>query len=186
MTANELQKGVLLISEPSELTDISFTRAVLLLADYNNEGAVGFILNKPTKYTINDFIPDIEAKFIVYNGGPVEVDNLYFIHTVPDIIPNSIEISNGIFWGGDFDFTRQLINSGAIDKKSIRFFLGYTGWGLKQLEREIEVNNWVVTKNIYEEAVLQKPSINFWKEQIAALGGSYLIWSNSPENPILN
>ena len=61
--------------------------------------------------------------FIIYNGGPVEQDNLYFIHNVPDLIPNSIEISKGIYWGGDFDFTKELINTGVIKKKNIRFFL---------------------------------------------------------------
>lgn len=186
MTTNQLQKGVLLLSEPSVLTDVSFTRAVILLADYNDEGSVGFILNKPSKYSINDLIPEIEANFIVYNGGPVEVDNLYFIHTVPNIIPNSIEISNGIFWGGNFELTRRLINSGAIDKNSIRFFLGYTGWSVNQLERELEFKNWVITNNNYKKAILQKSSRNFWKEKIASLGGDYLIWSNAPENPILN
>ncbi len=59
---------------------------------------------------------------------PVEQDNLYFIHNIPDLIPNSIEISNGIYWGGDFESTKELINSGIIGKNNIRFFLGYTGW----------------------------------------------------------
>ena len=186
MIPNQLQKGLLLLSEPSILTDTSFTRSVILLADYNDEGSVGFILNKPTKYTINDLIPDIDANFVVYNGGPVEVDNLYFIHTIPDSIPNSIEISNGIFWGGNFDLTRNLINSGTIDKNSIRFFLGYTGWSVNQLEGELELKNWVVTANNYKTELLQKPSDSFWKEKIASLGGDYLIWSNAPENPILN
>ena len=186
MISNQLQKGVLLLSEPSVVTDVSFTRSVILLADYNDEGSVGFILNKPSKYTINDLIPEIEANFVVYNGGPVEVDNLYFIHTVPNIIPNSIEISNGIFWGGNFDLTRQLINSGAIEKNSIRFFLGYTGWSVNQLERELDLKNWVVTENNYKKEVLRTPSVNFWKEKIASLGGEYVLWSNAPENPILN
>lgn len=181
-----LQKGVLLLSEPSSVTDVVFTRSVILLADYNDEGSVGFILNKPTKYSINDLIPEINANFLVYNGGPVEVDNLYFIHTVPHIIPNSIEISNGIFWGGNFDLTRQLINSGAIEKNSIRFFLGYTGWSVNQLERELALKNWVISENNYKKEILTKPSAHFWKEKIAALGGEYLLWSNAPENPILN
>jgi putative transcriptional regulator len=40
-------------------------------------------------------------------GGPVEQDNLYFIHNIPELIPNSIEISNGIYWGGDFESTKR-------------------------------------------------------------------------------
>jgi putative transcriptional regulator len=52
-----------------------------------------FIINKPLKYTINDLLPEINASFKIYNGGPVEQDNLYFIHNIPELIPNSIEIS---------------------------------------------------------------------------------------------
>ena len=102
MISEKLQKGQLLIAEPSIIGDLSFNRSVILLADHNQDGSVGFILNKPLKYTIKDLLPEIEAKFKIYNGGPVEQDNLYFIHNVPELIPNSIEISNGIFWGGNF------------------------------------------------------------------------------------
>ena len=122
------KKGHLLIAEPSILGDVSFNRSVVLLAEHNNEGSIGFILNKPLNYTINDLLPEIEASFKIYNGGPVEQDNLYFIHNIPEIIPNSVEISNGIYWGGDFETTQQLINEGKISKNNIRFFLGYNSF----------------------------------------------------------
>ena len=47
MTSEKLQKGQLLIAEPSIIGDLSFNRSVILLADHNDEGSVGFILNKP-------------------------------------------------------------------------------------------------------------------------------------------
>jgi putative transcriptional regulator len=186
MISEKLQKGQLLIAEPSIIGDLSFNRSVILLADHNEEGSVGFILNKPLEYTINDLIPDIEASFKIYNGGPVEQDNLYFIHTIPDLIPNSIEISNGIFWGGDFELTKSLINEGKINKEDVRFFLGYTGWSANQLESELQSNSWIIAMNNYKSAILGKSSSQFWKEKIIELGGEYLIWSNAPENPILN
>jgi putative transcriptional regulator len=74
----------------------------------------------------------------------VEQDNLYFIHNVPDLIPNSIEISNGIYWGGDFESAKQLINNKKITKDNIRFFLGYTGWDEHQLETEMNSNSWII------------------------------------------
>jgi putative transcriptional regulator len=186
MTSEKLQKGQLLIAEPSIIGDLSFNRSVILLADHNEEGSVGFILNKPLEYSINDLLPEIESSFIIYNGGPVEQDNLYFIHTIPELITNSIEISNGIFWGGDFELTKNLINEGKINKEDIRFFLGYTGWGSNQLEDELLSNSWIITSNNYEGAILKKSSKQFWKEKIIELGGEYIIWSNAPENPILN
>ena len=186
MITKKLEKGHLLIAEPSIIGDLSFNRSVILLADHTAEGSVGFILNKPLKYTIKDLLPEIESNFKIYNGGPVEQDNLYFIHNVPDLIPNSIEISKGIFWGGDFEFTKELINTGVIKKKNIRFFLGYTGWDSEQLENEMQANSWILIKNNYENKILGKASVHFWKERILELGGDYLIWSNAPENPILN
>ena len=186
MISEILKKGQLLIAEPSLIGDTSFNRSVILLADHNNEGSVGFIINKPLRYSIKDLVPEIHANFKIYNGGPVEQDNLYFIHNVPELIPNSIEISNGIFWGGDFELTAQLINGGVIKKNNIRFFLGYTGWDAQQIEDEIHTNSWIISENISKNKIIGKSSSNFWKEKILELGGDYLIWSNAPENPVLN
>jgi len=186
MISDTLQKGHLLIAEPSIIGDSSFNRSVILLADHNSEGSVGFIINKPLKYTINDLVPEINAKFKIYNGGPVEQDNLYFIHNIPNLISGSIEISNGIYWGGDFESTKDLINQGEISKDNIRFFLGYTGWEANQLETEMDSNSWILFKNNYKNKIIGKPTANFWKEKIVELGGDYLIWSNAPENPMLN
>lgn len=180
------KKGHLLIAEPSTLGDVSFNRSVILLAEHSSEGSVGFILNKPLEYTINDLIPEIEASFAIYNGRPVEQDNLYFIHTIPNVIPDSVEISNGVYWGGDFETTKQLINQGKIKKESIRFFLGYSGWSANQLETELQENSWIVTENTLKDKLLSKASDLFWKEKIMEQGGEYILFSNAPENPALN
>jgi putative transcriptional regulator len=186
MISEKLKKGTLLIAEPSIIGDLSFNRSVILLADHNNEGSVGFIMNKPLEYSIQDLIPEVNANFTIYNGGPVEQDNLYFIHNIPELIPNSIEISNGIFWGGDFETTKSLINNSKIKKENIRFFLGYSGWESNQLENEMHANSWILIENNYGNKILKKSVNEFWKEKIIELGGDYLIWSNAPENPTLN
>lgn len=186
MTTLKPEKGVLLVAEPSIIGDVSFNRSIVLLAEYNEDGSVGFILNKPLEYTLKDFIPEIDNEIPVYNGGPVEQDNLYFIHRVPDIIPNSIEISNGIYWGGDFTVILDLLKENKITKDEIRFFLGYSGWDSEQLEQELEVNSWVVTPNTYKNNIIGKQIKNFWKEKMLELGGDYVLWSNAPENPSFN
>lgn len=186
MTTIKPKKGDLLIAEPAIIGDVSFNRSIVLLADHNQEGSIGFILNKPLDYTINDLVPEVEATFKVYNGGPVEQDNLYFIHKVPELIPESIEISLGIFWGGDFSKVAELIANGAIKNGDIRFFLGYSGWEPSQLESELKASSWVVTENIYEKNIIEKDYQAFWKEKMLEFGGEYSIWSNAPENPNYN
>jgi len=186
MITDKLQKGHLLIAEPSSTGDDSFHKSVVLLADHTEHGSVGFIINKPLPYTIRDLVPEIDADFKIYNGGPVEQDNLYFIHNIPEFIPNSLEISNGIYWGGDFASTRDLINKGVIHKKNIRFFLGYSGWYPNQLQNEMNTHAWIVAPNNYKNSIIGKSTTNFWKEKIMELGGDYLIWMNAPEDPTSN
>ena len=140
-------KGKLLIAEPSILNDSSFNRSVIFLTEHDENGSVGFIFNKPAPYTINDIIPDINSSLKVYFGGPVSESNLYFVHKVPELIPNSIEIENGIFWGGDFDIVQELLNDKILSKNDIRFFLGYSGWSKEQLDEELSITSWVVREN---------------------------------------
>lgn len=180
------KKGTLLIAEPALTGDVSFNRSVVLLAEHNDEGSVGFILNKPLDYSVSDLITEITVPLQVFNGGPVEQDNLYFIHKVPHLIDNSVEISDGIYWGGDFDKTIELINQEVITEKDIRFFLGYSGWASLQLDQELSSKSWIVVTNQYESDIIQKSTKAFWKEHMIELGGDYLLWSNAPENPSLN
>jgi len=186
MTSLKPKKGKLLIAEPSLTGDVSFNRSVVLIAEHNEEGSVGFILNKPLDYDISDLVNEILIPFPVFNGGPVEQDNLYFIHKVPHLINESVEISDGIFWGGDFDATIALINKGVITPRDIRFFLGYSGWSSLQLDQELDSKSWIVVKNLYNSEIIEKSSNSFWKEKMMELGGDYLLWSNAPENPSLN
>lgn len=179
-------KGNLLIAEPSIIGDMSFNRSVVLLADHSDEGSIGFILNKPLEYSLKDLVPELDSDFKVYNGGPVEQDNLYFIHKIPELIPDSVEISLGIFWGGDFNKVVELMANDEIGEKDIRFFLGYSGWSKNQLESELTSNSWVVFENAYKDEIIEKCCDTFWKEKMLELGGNYSIWSNAPENPSYN
>ena len=178
-------KGKLLISEPSILNDKSFNRSVIYLTEHNHEGSIGFILNKPTEFNLNDLIPEIDCDFAVYNGGPVEQENLYFIHQLPELIPDSIQISSDIYWGGSFDVLTDLLKRDTIKATDIRFFLGYSGWSVEQLDEELKESTWIIVKNNLPN-LFDVDSHDFWKNELLKFGGEYQIWANAPENPALN
>ena len=184
MTTNPT-KGNLLIAEPAILNDKEFNRSVIYLTEHNLEGCIGFILNKPTEFVLGDLIPEIESDFTVYNGGPVEQENLYFIHKLPDRIPNSIVIEKDICWGGDFDVLTELLNNNAVNSSEIRFFLGYSGWSVEQLTDELKESTWKVEKNTYPN-IFDVDSDAIWKNQLMALGGEYQLWANAPDNPTVH
>lgn len=174
-------KGKLLIAEPTILNDTSFNRTIVLLTEFTKKNAVGFILNRPLKYTINDLIPEINCNFSVYQGGPVEQDNLYFIHNQPEIISESIEVSDGIYWGGNFESLKELLNNNSLKESDIRFFLGYSGWEKQQLEQEMNENSWFLENNNFEN-ILSLDDKNLWKNKLLEKGGDYKLWANAPSD----
>lgn len=178
-------RGSLLIAEPSILNDDSFNRSIILLTEHNEKSSVGFILNKPLKFTLGDVIPEIDCSFVIYQGGPVEQDNLYFVHKIPELIPDSIEVSKDIYWGGNFKSLKQLLIDKKIESTDIRFFLGYSGWGANQLEDELRSNSWFVSENDFEN-IFRVDNETLWKNKLMQKGGEYKIWANAPNDINLN
>lgn len=181
-----LEKGKILIAEPSIIGDISFNRSIILLVEHSNNGSIGFILNKPMNLNISDLIPEIESNLKIYNGGPVQQDNLYFIHKISDLIPESIMISEGLYWSGNFEYVLKLIKKGEINKNDIRFFLGYSGWDSNQLNNELNNNTWILSENSHNKNIITAVNEVFWKNKMLDLGGEYSLWSNAPEHPSHN
>ncbi len=178
-------KGKLLIAEPAILNDSSFNRTIVLLTEHTPNNSIGFILNRPLNYTVNDLLPDVNCNFQVYQGGPVEQDNLYFVHKIPNLIPDSIEVANGIFWGGNFECLKDLLNEEVLNNSDIRFFLGYSGWGKKQLNKEMNENSWFVDENDSEN-IFSLDEESLWKNKLLQKGGDYKLWANAPSDFNLN
>lgn len=178
------KQGLVLVSEPFA-PDSIFSRSVILLAEHNEEGTVGFIINKPIKRTLQQITKEfgnIDMKVSV--GGPVGNENVYYIHTYGKLIPGSIKIKGNLYWGGDFKVLQTLLESGTVDEKKIRFFVGYSGWQKGQLKGEIKKDFWLVS-DIDIKTVMQYDK-EIWNKVVAKLDKKYSIWQHFPENPNLN
>lgn len=179
------KKGRVLISEPF-LDDDYFKRSVVLLCEHNEEGTFGFVLNNYMEMSLTEIIdefPEFETKISI--GGPVNNDNLYYIHTLGEKIGGSIEVLPGIYMGGNFEDMKTLISSGLVQENEIRFFVGYSGWTLGQLENELKDSAWIVS--IADAETLMDTSIeNLWKKILGEMGENHQLFSNYPEDPNLN
>lgn len=177
--------GKLLISEPS-LQDFYFRKSVILLIDYSIKGAFGLIINKPLNVKLNEITKDfLNFDGKLFLGGPVKTDNLFYIHTKGDEIKNSAKIMDGLYWGGDIKTIKNMILNNQITTNDIRFFVGYSGWGSKQLDRELELNSWIVVNTKVEHIINANPD-KLWSNILKTLGKDYAIWANYPKDPILN
>ena len=178
-------KGKVLIAEPF-LEGRYFKRSLVLLAEYNEDGAVGFVLNKPINLTVDEVLINI-AHFDgdVFIGGPVKSDRVYYLHTIPELIPQSIHIYDNLYWGGDFGVLKELIEQKLVLPDQVRFFAGYSGWTAGQLDDEIKEDSWLVSQLDVKD-VMNSNNEKLWEQSLRKMGGRYKMWSNFPENPGLN
>lgn len=177
-------KGKVLIAEPF-MGDYYFKRSVILLAEHNEEGSFGMVFNKPLQIKINDLITDF-PKFDadLFLGGPVKTDSLFYIHKFQDVA-DCIKINNDLYWGGDIDNIKDLIANNKLNKDNIRFFIGYSGWIPKQLDSELRMHSWVVTRSKTDILLKESPDL-IWKKIVQGLGEDYAHWINFPVNPDWN
>lgn len=179
------QKGRVLITEPF-LEDDYFERSVVLLCEHNEEGSFGFVLNNYADVTlqeISDF-PPFEAQISI--GGPVDPHHLYYIHTLGLDIPGSIQITEGLFMGGDFDTIKEKAKLGLVSKGQIRFFIGYSGWTKGQLEDELTKNAWLVSDISDLNALMDDGYNTIWEDYMASQGGKYKAFAQFPTDHNLN
>lgn len=186
LSSIEAAAGRLLISEPF-MMDPNFKRSVILLTEYSDGGAMGFILNHPSEFLLGDVLPELSyAEMPVFIGGPVANNTLHFVHCIPDKIEDGIEIGEGLYWGGDYDTVKELIASYQLTDSEIRFFMGYSGWVPEQLNDEIKEDSWIVADNVTLETIFNHNEENLWRQVVVSLGQRYAHIANFPENPTLN
>lgn len=183
----EPQRGQLLISDPF-LPDPNFERSVLLLCEHDEEeGSLGFILNKRSNLILSDILLDFpQADMPVFIGGPVEQNTLHYVHRLGDQLPESIPVANGLYWGGDYEELKVLINNQLIKEDDIRFFMGYSGWSEGQLVSELKENAWIISQGWKPEYIFENDPEKLWKEVLNNMGGKFKMFANYPADPRLN
>ncbi|MFB6342371.1 YqgE/AlgH family protein [Saccharicrinis sp. FJH62] len=178
------KKGRVLISEPF-LQGYYFSRSIVLLTEHDAEGSMGLVLNKPLDLKIGSVLKDVsfsETKLIC--GGPVSPDKLFYIHSFKNV-PGAIELIKGLFFGGDFEYVKDLLAINPALLHDIRFFIGYAGWSPGQLADELKESSWLVT-DLSAEHILHAPINKLWRSTVESLGEDYARWTNFPSNPEMN
>lgn len=179
------ESGKLLLSEPF-LKDAYFSRSVILLAEHNEEGSYGLIINKPTHLSISELIEDFPAfDAPIYLGGPVNPNSVFYLHSLGNEIENCIKVSDNLFFGGDIEQIKELILINRIKPSDIKFYSGYSGWVPKQLDRELKEKSWVVVDYQNINFLENTPQV-LWNNILKKMGKEYAYWAISPIDPQLN
>jgi putative transcriptional regulator len=140
----ESLKGMFLVSMPALKGDY-FQHSVTFLVDHNRDGAFGLIINLPTSSKLGEIFPEIDgdANVGVLEGGPVEQDRIFFLHSPDKHYDSSVIVNPDATLTTSAHLISDLAINNAPDK--LLALVGYAGWGAGQLENEILADAWLVT-----------------------------------------
>lgn len=158
------------------LTEATFDRSVVYICEHNSEGAMGLMINRPlqsagVRVMLNkvDFTPDngLERIGDIYFGGPLQASMGFVLHTPEYDIEDTVRISTKV----SLTTNRQIMVDIQEDKgpAQFRFALGYAGWGVEQLEREIANGDWLIVPAT-PEFIFDKPDAVKWADAARRFG----------------
>jgi putative transcriptional regulator len=134
-----------IIKSTAALNNSVFNDVIIIITEYNANGATGFITNKIFERPLNALQEfSYMQHFALYNGGPVNQEHLFFIHRRPDVIEGGQKVCNEVFYGGNFTQAVTAINNYTLTENDIKIFIGYCGWDAGELEAEIEEGSWEI------------------------------------------
>jgi putative transcriptional regulator len=180
--------GHFLIAMPSML-DPNFARAVIYVCAHSEDGAMGFVINRPQDVSFSDIllhlkivsdesVDDLPAHIIdfpVRSGGPVDNGRGFVIHSEDYHCNSSIPLSEEICLSTTQDVIRAISKGRGPQRAAM--MLGYAGWRPGQLEQEIGQNVWL-TCPAHESLIFEGDLDTKYDRAMALLGINPTLLSN--------
>lgn len=183
--APRYRAGRLLIAAPS-LADPNFQRAVVVMLEHSEDGALGLVLNHPTEIRAADALPEplcelVPDSAMIHAGGPVQPSAVIILAEF-----DAPERAAGIV----VDHVGVVDPDGAVDDLAdhvggVRIFGGYAGWAPGQLEAEIAEGAWFDAAAYPQDIFTDDPE-RLWSEVLDRKGGTFRLIARMPEDPSLN
>lgn len=165
----------LLIAMP-QLVDSNFARSVVLLCKHGEEGALGFIVNRPVDTTAGELLaldppPAPSHALTVWEGGPVSPERGWLLCRSVPRDGEGFEVCDGIYMSSSQAALKQILAGDPRDCEAdrSRLLLGYAGWGPGQLDAEMTASAWL---NIPVDVglVFDTPAPELWQSALRTLG----------------
>ena len=156
-------RGMFLVAAPA-LRDPNFARTVVLLLEYDETGALGLVINRPTEASLRDVLetplPNSEDH-TVFAGGPVEFRRLIALLRSPVAVDGAERLFGDVHASGRMDTLRRALERDG-HAADVHAYLGYAGWSPGQLDAEISRGDWIVTP-ADAESVFDTPPGDIWR-----------------------
>jgi len=164
----------MLIAMPA-MADPNFVRSVTLMCQHSDEGAIGITINRKSSFKLGEIMSQLDIncdddkirEAQVLEGGPVNADRGFVLHTPMEGFESGQEVSPGIMLTTSRDVLAAIAKGGGPDQYLVA--LGYAGWGDGQLEFEMRENAWLSVP-IDPRIVFELPLKDRWHHAVSTLG----------------
>jgi putative transcriptional regulator len=166
------EKPQILVAMPS-LKDGYFDKSVILLCEYNESGAMGFVINSPSTTSVDDLLRELGLNGHPYQnrpimiGGPVQPELCWVVHSGDYEGRSTTALGQSLCLSAAQEVLTS-ITEGVAPEHSL-LGVGYAGWGPGQLDREIEQEAWWLA-DLDPLAVLQHTCEDRWDKVMEHLG----------------
>jgi len=154
----QLAKGKLLVASEFMVGEL-FAKSVILLLHYDETGAMGLVVNRPTEVELGELLADVEAisgySGAFYWGGPVQMSSLRALLRADTPPEGAQEVVDSVYQLPLDDALKDV----PMDKASLHFFIGYAGWSAGQLDREMGRGDWLVVPASDELVFAEDPGL---------------------------
>jgi putative transcriptional regulator len=144
--AKDLAAGKLLVAKRT-LSDPNFAETVILLVQYDEEGTVGLIINRQSKFPLSRLAKQLEAakgkSDPLYLGGPVQTGGIMALVRSRSKPEDAKRVVADIYIISSKEMLEKTMAAGAA-ASTFRLYVGYAGWANGQLEWELGMDAWKV------------------------------------------
>jgi putative transcriptional regulator len=163
----ELSRGKFLVAS-KELRDPNFFETVVLLLEYDRNGAMGLVINRPSTLKLSKVLPDIEGlqkrSDTIYLGGPVAKNQLMLLIRTTSPPEGSRLVFRDIYLSSSQEIIEKMVDNPDTPER-FRVYAGYAGWAPGQLDHEVSRGGWHILQ-ADEESVFDKTPSEIWPELI--------------------
>jgi len=139
-----LAKGMFLVAART-MPDPRFRRTVILLLAYDDSGAMGVIINRPTGVFLPQVLSQIEGlearSDAISYGGPVAMNVVILLLRHQKLPDESGHVMADVYYSASRDTLEKMLK-GSKSSKELRLFFGHAGWAPGQLEAEMKNGDW--------------------------------------------
>ena len=163
----ELSRGKFLVAS-KELRDPNFFETVVLLLEYDRNGAMGLVINRPSTLKLSKVLPDIEGlqkrSDTIYLGGPVAKNQLMLLIRTSSPPEGSRLVFKDIYLSSSQEIIEKMVDNPDTPER-FRVYAGYAGWAPGQLDHEVSRGGWHILQ-ADQESVFDKTPSEIWPELI--------------------